>query len=317
MRRRASGAMTEPNFIIIGVPKSGTTSLYHYCRQHPQIFMSRLKEPRFFIYDGVDPGYGGPGAAEAYRNAIRDYDRYRALFAGARDERVVGEATGGYFYAPQACARIRARLPDAKLIAVLRQPVDRSYSDYQQRVLLRIESAPSFSAAWADHDRRRRENWFFGTYRFRSTYYPHLKRYLDAFGPDRFKIFLFEDLIQRPDDMIRSIWRFLEVDDTVRPDLTRRYNDGNILENPVVRALWNGTAPLRKLITPVLPVWARGYAFNALASVAAKRGKAKPLPPEERDALTESCREDIQRVQDLIGRDLSAWLAPTPRLATR
>ena len=111
--------MTLPNFLIIGAPKAGTTSLYSYFREHPAIFMPELKEPRFF-------GYEGQG--DRIRFPVRTLEEYTALFDGVTTETAIGEATPHYLVYPVAAQRIRDLIPGVRLIASLRDPVDRAYS---------------------------------------------------------------------------------------------------------------------------------------------------------------------------------------------
>src|SRR5215218_4707583 len=123
--------MTMPNFLIIGAGKSGTTSLYHYLGQHPEVFMSPMKEPKFFCFEGERPNFRGPGDDEEInRKCVTTIDAYRALFDGVACEKAVGEASSMYLYYPKAPERIDHHVAGVRLIAVLRNPVDRAYSSY-------------------------------------------------------------------------------------------------------------------------------------------------------------------------------------------
>ena len=110
------------NFLIIGAGKSGTTSLYHYLDQHRQIYMSPMKGPRFFAMEGQEPALTGPQDDVVNSRTITRAEDYVALFRGVTDEKAVGEASDWYLSSVEAPDRIRARIPDAKLIAILRQP---------------------------------------------------------------------------------------------------------------------------------------------------------------------------------------------------
>src|ERR687894_3261543 len=115
--------MTMPNFFIIGAQKAGTTSLYYYLKQHPQIYMSPRKEPHFFKGMHSELRKSGRGLPP-----VTDLGDYQALFRGVTDEKAIGEASASYLYSPKAPALIKSSIPDAKLIAVLRNPADRAYS---------------------------------------------------------------------------------------------------------------------------------------------------------------------------------------------
>ena len=127
--------MTLPNFLIIGAMKSGTTSLYHYLKQHPQIYMSSIKEPNFFALEGSNLDFNGAEGKEQIqrlikRESIINIEEYRALFRRAAHETAIGEASPMYLYSPEAPYRIRYYVPEAKLITILRNPVERAYSAF-------------------------------------------------------------------------------------------------------------------------------------------------------------------------------------------
>ncbi len=118
--------MTMPNFLIVGAMKCGTTALYYYLEQHPQIFMSPVKEPNFFCFEGREGLDSG--------NSITDIAAYRGLFRGVSSERAIGEASHCYLYEPRAVERIKHYTPDARLIAILRSPIERAYSHFLHAV---------------------------------------------------------------------------------------------------------------------------------------------------------------------------------------
>lgn len=121
-----------PNFLVIGAVKAGTTSLYHYLQEHPQVYMSSVKEPRFFVLEGKQSDeQNAPGFL---RTRITTIEAYRALFDGVTTEVAIGEATPDYIHDPEAAPRIQQHLPDVRLIAMLRNPVDRAFSHYWQLI---------------------------------------------------------------------------------------------------------------------------------------------------------------------------------------
>ena len=136
--------MPMPNFLVIGAAKSGTTALYHTLKQHPQIFMSPVKEPHFFAFEGERPVYCGPGDRELFNpRVVFRLEDYVRLFDGLRAQTAVGEASVQYLMrSDAAAARIRQHIPRAKLIAILRQPADRAYSHY---IMLRSQGLERLS----------------------------------------------------------------------------------------------------------------------------------------------------------------------------
>src|SRR5262245_28683977 len=111
--------MTLPTFLIIGAGRSGTTSLYHYLRQHPEVFMSPVKEPIYFAL-GPNLVFTGPAADWVLDQAAKTREEYEALFAGVTNEKAIGEASPRYLASPDAAGRIRETIPEARLVAILR-----------------------------------------------------------------------------------------------------------------------------------------------------------------------------------------------------
>ena len=178
--------MTMPNFLIIGSQKAGTTALYHYLKQHPQIFMSGTKEPCFFAFEGEDLDFRSPTGERVFVGSygINNIDDYRRLFERVRDEKAIGEASPIYLIHPKATERIRHYLPDAKLIAILRDPVDLAYACFLMDRRAGLEPCEIFADALKDQERRVRSNCFGGIYLQQGFEYQHLRRYFSLFSQD-------------------------------------------------------------------------------------------------------------------------------------
>jgi hypothetical protein len=288
-----------PNFFIVGAQKAGTTSLYHYLDQHPQIYMSPRKEPHFF--EGMHSEFRRPGR----RNApVSDLAEYLALFAGASGEKAIGEASASYLYSPKAPGLIKGSVPDARLIAVLRNPADRAYSNYLHCVQVGREPLGSFAEALQAEQSRMRDRWGpLWYYRDKGFYYAQVKRYFDTFGRERVGVWLYEDLRNDTSRTLGEVFRFLNVDENFVPDASIEHNPSGVPRAGKlytrVRAL---TARNPVLVERLLPARLRGYLKSRILV------KPPPFPPELREDLTRSYEEDILRLQELIDRDLSAWL---------
>ncbi|MFC1812830.1 sulfotransferase domain-containing protein, partial [Thermodesulfobacteriota bacterium] len=187
-----------PNFLIVGAAKSGTTSLYSYLNQHPDIFMPKWKELSFFIGDPAGPIH-----------KVKKPEFFLRVFATVANQTAVGEASTSYLYDESAPKRIKEVLGAIKIIIVLRNPVDMAYSLYNHQVRKEGETLENFEAALeAEADRIRDPifrkkcyGWHANYYYYhRGLYYEQVKRYLDVFGNENVIIFLFEDLA---DDSIR------------------------------------------------------------------------------------------------------------------
>jgi hypothetical protein len=316
-----------PNFFIIGAAKSGTTSLHEYLAQHPEIHMSFPKELNFFSFLDSPPNFSGPpGTAddavlnnrlrrEKYGLSITTWSQYRKVFAGVRSAKAIGESSVSYLYFPQAGRRIRQFIPDARLIAILRNPVDRAYSKYRQLRRDRAESLSRFEQAVAAEEARMRDNWspaWF--YVDRGFYYRQLEPYYDLFPSSQIKIIIYDDFTKDPKAIVESIFSFLGVATDFRVDFSRRYNIsevGNVPRNILLydlaaRSSWVSTTTRavlsKRLLRQVRPI------VKKLVIRETNDTEVSPLTDEARQNVMCVFREDIRMLQDLIQRDLSCWL---------
>jgi len=292
--------VTLPDFIVIGAAKAGTTALYWYLADHPQICMSRLKETNYFAYGLDESGHWLYGDPELHRFPVTSREEYEASFEDAGDALAVGEASPIYLECPQAASRIADAIPAARIICGLREPVDRAYSDYLMYLRSRgrafdpaRELTPS--AAWAQPD----SHWM-----QISLYHDALSRFLDRFPRSQVHIFLFDDLRADQTGLVRAVYEFLGVDPSFVPDLDTPHNVGGLPSNRFIeRVLTSGK--LRATLDPVIPRraadWARKVRTRNLR-------RAPKLPEELRAKLIDRFRTDIAKTSDLIGRDLSPWL---------
>jgi hypothetical protein len=304
--------MTMPNFLVIGSAKCGTDALCNYLSQHPSIYMSSNKEPNFFVAEGAgDIPYRGPGDRKALTDWdmwISTADAYQALFANVTTERAIGEGTTWYLYDELAPGRIRRHIPDARLIAVLRNPVDRAYSAYTMLLRDGREPARDFATALAAEDERVRANWEpMWHYRRMGFYSSQLKRYYDTFDKAQIHVVLYDDFNARPREVVGDLFRFLEVDDTFEPDTSSRHNVSLVPRHQTFHMLVAGDNPVKSLVKSVVPPDLRRGVKARL--VAGNLTKPTPMPPAVRRELIEVFRPDVLELQDLLGRDLSRWLA--------
>ena len=289
-----------PNFIVIGAAKAGTTAMYWYLAEHPQVFMSPMKETNFFAYGLDDEGillYGDP---ELHRFPVRSLSEYQRLFSDAGETPAIGEASPIYLECPQAASRIRDLLPAARIICGLREPVDRAYSDYLMYLRSRgrrfdPERDLTAASVWAHPD----SHWM------RISRYHHaLSRYFGAFPRSQIHVFLFDDLKRDPRGVIRELYGSLEVDPAFAPDLETPHNVGGLPTSMTLERFLTSHA-IRRMAEPLIP---KRLADRVRRLRTRNLRGAPALPAALRSELIEHFRDDIAKTSELIGRSLEHWL---------
>lgn len=296
-----------PNFLIIGAAKSGTTSLYNYIQQHPAVYMSSNKEPRFFAFEGKRPDFRGPGDDPvAYKGVVTDMESYKQLFAGVSGEVAIGEASTHYLYNPEVPAKIRRHLPEVRLIAMLRDPVERAYSSFMHKRREGFEPHTDFETALQEEPSRIRGNWaLLWHYKSMGFYYEQVKRYFELFDREQIRIYLYEDFRSDPLSVTRDIFRHLGVDESFKPDMAIKHNAGGVPISRLLQRFLNSRNPVKRMVRPLLSE----DMAHRIADKIRRRNLRKPdIDPGLRARLIEDYREDILKLQDLLQKDLSAWL---------
>ncbi|MEQ8381958.1 MAG: sulfotransferase domain-containing protein [Coleofasciculus sp. A1-SPW-01] len=286
-----------PNFIIIGAPKCGTTAIFNYLNQHPQIYMPSCKEPHFFSFEGENKPHWG----------IPNLEAYGTLFEGVTDEIAIGEASTWYLYSKTASERIQYHLPEAKLIAILRNPVERAYSSWAFRVQCGWESITNFEQALQAEQSRICDNreWDFH-YLQSGFYYTQIKRYFDLFPREQIKIYLHEDLKADPVGLLQDIFQFLNIDSNFVPDVSVKHNITSSPRNNYLKLFLARKSRLKSIVKSIIPNKLRQNVVVQLRQY--NRVKPSPLLPDIRQRFSQVCKEDILKLENLIERDLSNWL---------
>lgn len=280
-----------PNFIIGGALKGGTTSLYYFLRQHPEVFMSSLKEPRYFAYEPDNPLHAD-GAGLHF--PVKTLAEYTALFAGAAGEKAIGEASPHYLISPVAPTRIKELIPGVKLIFSLRDPVKRANSVYWHSYRLGQEDRPIEQALTAEEYAIQH-----------GLYYHYLRVWFDLFDRTQIKVILFDDLQRNPLATFRDVCRFLDVDDQFVPDLSVRNKGGTPRHKRFGRILERvKTHPIRQAIDPLVPKPLRRMLLDV------RNHNLQETPPMSEALarrLRDYFRDDITQLESLLGVDLAAW----------
>jgi|Deesub1362A_J573_1020465.scaffolds.fasta_scaffold00073_56 hypothetical protein len=294
-----------PDFLIVGAARSGTSSLYYYLKQHPKIFMPEIKEPNFFSYREVPP------FKKVECPIIREFNEYIELFEPAKEDQIIGEASVSYlrFY-NKTIENIKNYIPEPqnlKIIIILRNPIDRVFSSYCYKRYKCKESLDLEEAIKPEVIKERiADNWGpdfdYIEWGFVSQ---GVRAYLNHF--QHVRIYLYENLIADPSGLVKDIFRFLEVDDSFTPDVSKKHNPSGI---PRIEALQkflkkpnflSSIFPFIKLI----PVEKRA---EIVEKIMRRNSKKLQMKEDTREHLKELFKEEILSLQELIGKDLSGWL---------
>lgn len=295
-----------PNFMIIGAARSGTSALYEYLDQHPQVFMSDPKEPHFFAFMEQETSFRGPGDDVMLNDVVvPDREAYERLFRNAEDATAVGEGSVSSLYYPEAARNIKALVPGARLVCMLRNPADRAYSAFMYMRSRLYEPLDDFRAALDAEPKRIDENWHhIWHYRRMGRYLRQVKRYLDLFGHEQMRIYLYDDFHRDPSAVLRDVFGFLGVDDSfVPPDEPSPVVSGEP-KNKVLQTFLMRSRPIKEVVRATLPSSVRRRVQRGLVSRNLERS---PLAPDLKAELLDFYRDETLALGDLIGRDLSSW----------
>jgi hypothetical protein len=293
-----------PNFFILGAPKCGTTSLHQYVGEHPDAFMSAMKEPHYFSRAAV-PDDPRPVANPMLPGAsLTTFQQYRDLFADAGAAKVIGESSTGYLHSRTALENLHAAVPDARVVAMLRQPGDRAFSAYGAALGQGREALSFAETTTAEIERREASDGQRRYYLTEGYYADALSRYLDRFGSEQMRVYLFEDLIADPDAIVRDVFAFLSLDDGFMPDTGTHWNaTPPPIRSPLIYRTWEREW-VRNAANRLVP-----KSMLARMKQAARSDETPNYPESVREQLNELYASDIHRVEELLGRDLSAWLS--------
>ncbi len=306
----------HPNFFIIGAPRAGTTSLHDYLCQHPDIFMSKVKEPFTLAFKNGEFIDDDPNSFPIHKRnykgrfSIPNYDEYLALFDEAGNKKAIGEASTIYMHSSFARENIKKLYPNAKLIVSLRNPVDQVYSTYlfgirQLRGVSYKIGAEEFLKL-AENNQAEFLSHFDAAF-----YYKHLEPYFNEFRRNQIHVFLFDDFAKDLGVVLKGIFNFLEVDPGFVPSAKVR-NKGAVCRSRATNYILHKSRAVQRsknFIKTRMPGFIRRPVVSLMDFLDDLNStKPGPLPPETRGKIMEIFREDTLKLQDLIHRDLSKWI---------
>lgn len=291
-----------PNFLIVGAAKSGTTSLFEWLCQHPEICRPTIKEPGYFSDGG--PYY------------VSNDQEYLNMFDNNCSGKLTGEASTFYLFDKDAPKRIKKLLPNIKIIILLRNPADRAYSLWGHNYYQSLQEKLQFEEALKMEERRIQsksfnENWEYspGMYQYFKSglYYEQVKRYFNIFGEEKVKVYIFEEFIKKPDVVFKEILEFIGVDSNFKPKLEKenigttyksKFLHNILLNSPLYKFYFSLPSKIKLKLYKILK-------FIYYLNISNKHRKKMDI--KIRNKLLDKYLDDIKKLEKLLNRDLSIW----------
>jgi hypothetical protein len=284
-----------PNFFLVGAAKAGTTSIYAYLSQHPAVFFPAIKEPHFFTQVRPAP------EQQFLIDAVSSRSRYLRLYVRAAGHGVIGDASPSYLWHPEVPRRIRAAVPQAKIVIVLRDPVERAYSHYLMDYREGAQNK-SFFEALVEDMRRSRKGWGVSyLYYELGLYAEQIERYFETFKLERVKVLMFDHFRRDPGATLREVAGFLGIDPGPFEaiDTSRKYNSYSAPRNQYLRRV--AGARFSRVLGQAMPRSLGTWIFERFFLT---QGPKPPLDPRARELLCSLYEPELDKLEKLLGRRL-------------
>ncbi len=291
-----------PGFVVVGAPKCGTTSLYHYLKQHPGIYLPARKELHYFSSRALLQNDRGPGDSVALARVCNTLESYREFYREAEDRQISGDVSPSYLYFDESRHRILEELGRVRIVAILRDPCEKAFSQYMHLIRDQRETLPFRRALDAEADRVRQGWSDLWRYAESSLYAKKLARYFELFGEDRVKVLFFDELVAAPDRTMRELFEFLGVDADFDCDTSRTYNRSGRARSPRAARLLTRPNVLKATARRLVPRRYRLWISQTL--IGWNTGRKPELDRESRDYLQAYFSDDASELSRLLGRSL-------------
>jgi hypothetical protein len=288
-----------PNFFIVGAAKAGTTSLYYYLNEIPGVYMSKVKEPYYF----------SPHYVQRYPGeTVTDKEEYLRLFENTSSYIAVGEASPSYLWDPDSPKLIHQAVPTARIIILLRDPIERAYSHYLMDVKFgaRDKKLSFYQDLMCTYKSQEKAFEKLRLYVEFGMYYEQVKRYFDEFGRQQVKVIIYEEFIQHPEQTVNDVLAFLGVNYTVTA-IRKQHNPYSVARSPFSVWVFSFFRWLRargiktSKLTTLLPF---SLTWSLEEKLLFKRAQKPKMEPKASQFLQEIYRDNVLRLESLLGRSL-------------
>jgi hypothetical protein len=294
-----------PTFIVIGAPKSGTTSLYFYLRQHPDIYLPKTKELHYFSFPELGIASSGPGDAEALSGLCQTIEQYKAQYQEVTNQSAIGDISPSYLYYSSSAKKIFDTLGMVKIIVLVRNPVDKAYSQYMHMVREGLETL-SFSEAIAAESSRRDLGWGdMWRYAESSLYAEKLDEFITTFGKDNVKVIYFDDFTKNTSSILTDLLSYISVDPKYEITTEEKFNRTGTPKSILIADILRSQNFFKHFIKLILPVEFRRKLRTWLMDI--NTGNKPELSPTLRTSLLHYFRDDITKLEHLVGKSTN-WL---------
>lgn len=295
-----------PNFVIAGFPKCGSTSLYYYLNEHPDIFLPKQKELHYFTYDIISSTLEGPGDTRVNKFHVSNFNDYKKKYSEVRNEKAIGDASPSYINYPSCISEIKGKLGnDVKVIILLRDPVKRTYSNYLHLIREHRETLDFFSALKEEQNRKSKKYSDFWYYTFNSFYYEKIKAFKAEFK--NVLIITTEEMNKETSKVIKGTYEFLGVDESFMPEnLDRRYNPGGVFKENVITKFFFKQSKLRTIIKSLIPItpWMKHLKHKMINKY---QEPAPTIDEKAEDYLIDLFKEDVIKLKEQYGIKTEFW----------
>lgn len=295
-----------PDFLVIGFPKCGSTSLHYYLDAHPEIFMPKQKELHYLSFPIISKLNRGPQDKYIKRLHIRDYKTYEKQFVSAKKNQIIGEVSPSYVNYPNFCIpKIKETLDNPKIIILVRDPIKRAYSNYLHLKREQRENLSFYEALLKEEERKKNGYSDFWYYKFNSTYYSKIKAFKNAFS--HVLIIESEMLKNEPKDCLSEVYDFLNVDSNFTPkNINKSYNEGGLYKKSLLTNLIFKQNKYRDFLRKNLPMKASLKHFKQKL-IKVYQEEAPEIDIQSKTLLIESLKEDSQNLKKTYNLSCKNW----------